>query len=73
VQGTDTRYDRPHPLFARERRDRTWIATLRFSLRTLNIRGFTPVLSFSHIRNRSNIGFYDYRRNLLELGVRQAF
>ncbi|MDD9818859.1 MAG: surface lipoprotein assembly modifier [Gammaproteobacteria bacterium] len=73
VQGTDTRYDRAHPLFARERRDRTWIATLRFSLRTLNIRGFTPVLSFSHIRNRSNIGFYDYRRNLLELGVRQAF
>ncbi len=60
-------------LFPDARSDRYSRVSLGATFRQLQFRGFAPLVRFSIERNRSTIGFYDYRRTRSEIGVVRAF
>ena len=68
------RYDRPIAAFGPEaRQDRTLAGRMKVSNRHIELFGFMPELTISHERRRSNLNLYDYKRNLVEVGVVRRF
>ena len=68
------RYDSPIAAFGPEaRRDRTLAGQVKVSNRHIELFGFMPELTVKHERRSSNISLYDYRRNVVEVGVVRAF
>ena len=67
-------YGAPRPLFgpdAREDLRQAWWTSL--SNRHIEWGGFMPQVTFRHERRDSNITLYDYKRNVIELGVVRSF
>jgi hypothetical protein len=60
-------------LFPLKRSDRYSRFSVGATFRQLQFRGFAPVARLSVERNRSSVGFYDYRRTRTEMGVVRAF
>ena len=60
-------------LFPDRRSDRYLSLSLGTTFRQLQWHGFAPVSRLTVERNRSSIGFYDYRRVRSEVGVVRAF
>jgi hypothetical protein len=60
-------------LFPDRRSDRYVSLSLGATFRQLQWHGFAPVSRFTVERNRSTVGFYDYRRVRSEVGVVRAF
>ena len=60
-------------LFPERRSDRYSRFSVGATFRQLQFRGFAPVARFSIERNRSSVGFYDYRRTRTEIGFVRAF
>jgi hypothetical protein len=60
-------------LFPDRRSDRHLSLSLGATFRQLQWHGFAPVSRFTIERNRSTVGFYDYRRVRSEVGVVRAF
>ena len=68
------RYDRPIAAFGPEaRQDRTLVGRIKLSNRHIELFGFVPELTVKHERRSSNLSLYDYRRNLVEVGVVRTF
>ena len=68
------RYDSPIAAFGPEaRRDRTLAGRVKVSNRHIELFGFMPELTVKHERRSSNISLYDYRRNVVEVGVVRTF
>ena len=68
------RYDSPIAAFGPEaRQDRTLAGRMKVSNRHIELFGFMPELSFKHERRSSNISLYDYKRNVVEVGVVRTF
>ena len=68
------RYDSPIAAFGPEaRQDRTLAGRMKVSNRHFELFGFMPELSFKHERRSSNISLYDYKRDLVEVGVVRTF
>ena len=68
------RYDSPLAAFGPEARlDRTLVGRVKVSNRHIELFGFMPELTFKHERRSSNISLYDYKRNLVEVGVVRTF
>ena len=68
------RYDRPIAAFGPEaRRDRTLAGRMKVSNRHIELFGFMPELTVSHERRSSNLSLYEYKRNLVEIGLVQTF
>lgn len=67
-------YDRARPILHPEpRTDRLRVSRLTVYNRTLDLRGFTPMLSLVHEDQESNIVLHEYRRNRLEAVLRRRF
>jgi hypothetical protein len=60
-------------LFPDKRSDRYSKLSLGTTFRQLQFRGFSPIARFSIERNRSTVGFYDYKRTRTEMGIVRAF
>ena len=60
-------------LFPDKRSERYSRLSLGTTFRQLEFHGFAPVARFSIERNRSTIGFYDFKRTRSELGFVRAF
>ena len=68
------RYDRPIAAFGPEaRQDRTLAGRMKISNRHIELFGFMPELTVRHERRSSNLSLYDYKRNLVEVGVVRTF
>jgi hypothetical protein len=67
------RADQRLVVFPDKRADRYMRLSLGTTFRQLQWRGFAPIARFSIERNRSTLGFYDYRRTCSEVGVVRAF
>ena len=68
------RYDSPIAAFGPEaRQDQTLAGRLKVSNRHIELFGFMPELTFKHERRSSNLSLYDYKRNLVEVGVVRTF
>ena len=68
------RYDSPIAAFGPEtRQDRTLAGRMKISNRHIELFGFMPELTFKHERRSSNLSLYDYKRNLVEVGVVRTF
>ena len=68
------RYDRPIAAFGPEaRQDRTLAGRVKISNRHIELFGFMPELTVKHERRSSNLSLYDYKRNLVEVGVVRTF
>ena len=68
------RYDEPLPIFGPEARsDRTLAGRIKVSNRHVELFGFMPEITLRHERRSSNLGLYDYTRNVAEIGVVRAF
>ena len=68
------RYDRPIAAFGPvARQDRTLAGRVKVSNRHIELFGFMPELTFKHERRSSNLSLYDYKRNLVEVGVVRTF
>ena len=68
------RYDSPIAAFGPEaRQDRTLAGRMKISTRHIELFGFMPELTVKHERRSSNISLYDYKRNLVEVGVVRTF
>ena len=68
------RYDRPIAAFGPEaRRDRTLAGRMKVSNRHIELFGFMPELTVSHERRSSNLSLYEYKRNLVEIGLVRTF
>ena len=68
------RYDRPLAAFGPEaRQDRTLAGRMKISNRHIELFGFMPELTVRHERRSSNLNLYDYKRNLVEVGVVRTF
>ena len=68
------RYDSPIAAFGPEaRQDRTLVGRMKVSNRHIELFGFMPELTVKHERRSSNISLYDYRRNVVEVGVVRTF
>ena len=68
------RYDRPIAAFGPEaRQDRTLAGRMKISNRNIELFGFMPELTVRHERRSSNLSLYDYKRNLIEVGVVRTF
>ena len=68
------RYDRPIAAFGPEaRRDRTLAGRIKVSNRHIELFGFMPELTVRHERRSSNLSLYDYKRNLVEVGLVRTF
>ena len=68
------RYDRPTAAFGPEaRRDRTLAGRMKVSNRHIELFGFMPELTVSHERRSSNLSLYEYKRNLVEIGLVRTF
>jgi len=67
------RYDKADPFFGSRRKDS--IAELRISLlnRRLVFSNFTPRLTYTFARRRSNLEIYSFTQNRLEVGLTTAF
>ena len=60
-------------LFPDKRADRYSKLSFGATFRQLQFRGFSPIARFSIERNRSTVGFYDYKRTRTEMGFVRAF
>jgi hypothetical protein len=60
-------------LFPDKRADRYTKLSFGATFRQLQFRGFSPIARFSIERNRSTVGFYDYKRTRTEMGIVRAF
>ena len=68
------RYDRPIAAFGPEaRRDRTLAGRMKVSNRHIELFGFMPEITLSHERRSSNLSLYEYKRNLVEIGLVRTF
>ena len=68
------RYDRPLAAFGPEaRQDRTLAGRVKISNRHIELFGFMPELTFKHERRSSNLSLYDYKRDMVEVGVVRTF
>ena len=68
------RYDRPIAAFGPDaRQDRTLAGRIKLSNRHIELFGFMPELTVRHERRSSNLSLYDYKRNLVEVGVVRTF
>ena len=68
------RYDSPIAAFGPEaRQDRTLAGRVKVSNRHIELFGFMPELTVKHERRSSNISLYDYKRNVVEVGVVRTF
>ena len=68
------RYDSPLAAFGPEaRQDRTLAGRIKISNRHIELFGFMPEIKVKHERRSSNLSLYDYRRNLVEVGVVRTF
>ena len=68
------RYDCPIVAFGPEtRQDRTLAGRMKISNRHIELFGFMPELTVKRERRRSNINLYDYKRNVVEVGVVRTF
>ena len=68
------RYDRPIATFGPEaRQDRTLAGRMKVSNRHIELFGFMPELTLSHERRTSNLSLYEYKRNLVEVGLIRTF
>ena len=68
------RYDSPIAAFGPEaRQDRTLTGQMKISNRHIELFGFMPELTVKHERRSSNLSLYDYKRNLVEVGVVRTF
>ena len=68
------RYDRPIAAFGPEaRQDRTLAGRIKLSNRHIELFGFMPEFTVRHERRSSNLSLYDYKRNLVEVGVVRTF
>ena len=68
------RYDRPIAAFGPEaRQDRTLAGRIKVSNRHIELFGFMPELTVRYERRSSNLSLYDYKRNLIEVGVVRTF
>ena len=68
------RYDRPIAAFGPEaRQDRTLAGRIKVSNRHIELFGFMPELTVSHERRSSNLSLYEYKRNLVEVGLVRTF
>ena len=68
------RHDRPVPIFGPEaRNDRTLAGRVKLSNRHFELFGFMPEMTFRHERRNSNLDLYDYKRNVVEIGVVRTF
>ena len=68
------RYDSPIAAFGPDaRRDRTLAGRMKVSNRHIELFGFMPELTVKHERRSSNINLYDYKRNVVEVGVVRTF
>ena len=68
------RYDSPIAAFGPEaRQDRTLAGRVKLSNRHIELFGFMPEMTFRHERRNSNLDLYDYKRNMVEIGVVRTF
>ena len=68
------RYDSPITAFGPEaRQDRTLAGRVKLSNRHFELFGFMPEMTFRHERRNSNLDLYDYKRNVVEIGVVRTF
>ena len=68
------RYDSPIAAFGPvARQDQTLAGRMKISNRHIEVFGFMPELTVRHERRSSNISLYDYKRNLVEVGVVRTF
>ena len=68
------RYDSPIAAFGPEaRQDRTLAGRVKLSNRHFELFGFMPEMTFRHERRNSNLDLYDYKRNVVEIGVVRTF
>ena len=68
------RYDSPIAAFGPEaRQDRTLEGRVKLSNRHFELFGFMPEMTFRHERRNSNLDLYDYKRNVVEIGVVRTF
>ena len=68
------RYDSPIAAFGPEaRQDQTLAGRMKISNRHIELFGFMPELTVRHERRSSNFSLYDYKRNLVEVGVVRSF
>jgi tetratricopeptide (TPR) repeat protein len=61
------------PAFGRRRNDTEVRVGLSLIKRDLNLRGFSPELRYTFVKNHSSIDFYDYDRHRVEIGVSRKF
>ena len=67
-------YDSPIAAFGPDaRRDRTLAGRMKVSNRHIELFGFMPELTVKHERRSSNLSLYDYKRNVVEVGVVRTF
>ena len=68
------RYDSPIAAFGPEAlQDRTLARRMKISNRHIELFGFMPEFTVKHERRSSNLSLYDYKRNLVEVGVVRTF
>ncbi len=60
-------------LFGKTREDTTLRVRTILTYRTNLLFGFAPTLTYTFTHNNSNIGFYDYNRHRVELGLTREF
>ena len=73
VHGAETSFGGSHPLFGKQRRDRTRGASLTISDRAITWRGYLPELTLDWTRTRSNLPLYERQGRTLRLGLRRLF
>lgn len=66
-------FDEPIAAFGKTRRDVVIELEAEFILRRNVAFGFAPMFSYTYTHNRSNIGLFEYKRHLFELGLTKLF
>ncbi len=67
-------FDAIHPAIATAaRKDTRLSGTLEVTKRDLNIFGFAPAVSYSYVRNRSNVDMYDYDSHTVDFRLTKDF
>ncbi len=66
-------YDGAYPLFRDRRKDRTWLANVTVSNRSLALAGYLPELTLGWTQTDSSIPLYDRNNRIMMLGLRRLF
>lgn len=64
-------FDHIHSIFKEHRDDDRWTFKLELSKRILP--AMDAVVSYTRVNNQSTVSFYEYRRDIVSLGVRASF